>query len=74
MNRRKRIMELYDELRSLLRDERESVQTSGEPDNLNEAQWALSDSELWYRGLQGAVDSQCVTEAIDAEIKLRSEQ
>ena len=74
MNRRTKIMAAYEKLRSLLRQENEARGYRGEPDNLNEAQWALSDSELWYRGLQGAVDSQCVTEAIDAEIKRRSEQ
>lgn len=55
MNRRTRIMALYADLRALLRQEIKERGESGEPDSLDEAQWALTDSEAWYLGTQDAV-------------------
>ncbi len=129
MNRRMKIMEAYANLRALLMQEIHAREDVGYPDNLDEAIWALKDSESWYHWTPGAdatphnlerrvdayldanlpdevrkdaerwavvksrascgtwksgfhywsigalpSDSECVTVAIDAEIKRRSER
>ncbi len=129
MKRRMKIGALYANLRAELMQEIKSREDVGYPDNLDEAIWALEDSEKLYLWTQGAdatphnlerrvdayldanlpddvrkdaerwaavkniarpggidcgrrwwslgalpSDSECVTEAIDAEIKRRSER
>lgn len=54
MNRRMKIMEAYANLRALLMQEIHAREDVGYPDNLDEAIWALKDSESWYHWTPGA--------------------